>query len=79
MRRWTYHGTCFVLDCLICQRRDLDAALKREARAAAAGCRCGRKECDCARWEQIFHERFEDPEYYTRETHAPRSSPFADL
>lgn len=22
--------------------------------------------CDCERWERIYRERFEDPEYYTR-------------
>ena len=32
-----------------------------------SGCRCGRKGCDCARWERIFKERFEDPDYYNRE------------
>lgn len=38
-------------------------------------CRCGDFQCGCARWNQIYREKFEDPDYYTRETiRQPQSS-----
>jgi len=33
-------------------------------RSGRSVCRCGFANCDCARWERIYREKFEDPDYY---------------
>jgi hypothetical protein len=57
---------CFRPDCERCQATDRVAAARRAKRAEKVGCRCGTANCDCAQWERIFREKFEDPNYYSR-------------
>lgn len=59
---------CYDLECQPCQRRAEAADRRRLKRAAQGGCLCGQKSCDCARWERIFREKFQAPDYYERET-----------
>jgi hypothetical protein len=54
---------CVCGDCPSC--RNWQHNFVKRAREAGR-CRCGNKNCDCARWEQIFREKFEDPTYYQR-------------
>ena len=46
--------------------------------ADQAACRCGRPGCNCAKWERIFKEKFEDPTYYTTMRGYGSRSPLAD-
>jgi hypothetical protein len=73
------HPQCYDLDCEICAARERRAAERRAARAKAAGCRCGQRNCDCAKWDAIYEAKFEDPEYYSRDRQPPSSTPTADI
>jgi hypothetical protein len=74
------HLDCFLVDCEICAARDYAAQQRRAARAAAkGGCRCGQATCDCAEWDRIYREKFEDPEYYSRLTNRRAESPIRTL
>jgi len=70
---------CFDLNCQICQAAEEASSRAREKRAELLGCRCGQLQCDCARWERIYREKFEDPTYYERNATGARSSPFSDF
>lgn len=54
---------CFCGNCAVCRSKEA----YRKKRIAKGACRCGMSNCDCERWERIYRERIEDPEYYTRE------------
>jgi hypothetical protein len=56
---------CLCGKCEECEGFERERLL-REARAAKWGCRCGHPNCDCARWDEIYKAKFEDPGYYTR-------------
>lgn len=65
---------CYRLDCQICAEAERAAAARREQRAVRAGCRCGHKDCDCAKWEAIYRAKFADPAYYQTRVLTPQSS-----
>jgi hypothetical protein len=56
------------------------AAPEPSGPAERVTCRCGtcRRCVDNARWERIYREKFEDPDYYSDPVVRSRS-PFADL
>lgn len=70
---------CFRLDCKMCAAEDRRAEDRRDARTKQAGCRCGQRGCDCATWDRIYREKFEDPEYYTRGTNLRSETPLRSL
>ena len=64
---------CICGRCETCTRAVRSEEL-RQRRAAKFGCVCGNPRCDCAKWERIYKEKFEDPTYYTRPYRQPGSS-----
>lgn len=63
-------------------RQDTRRRTERHGRKANTDhCKCGQcRSCaESSRWEQIYKERFMDPEYYRRKTTIRVSSPLGDL
>jgi hypothetical protein len=55
---------CHCGTCPRCVERERKRVVRESRQVASDGCRCGMPKCDCAEWDRIYREKFEDPTYY---------------